>query len=124
MIDTDPQDGFRQIILEADPEPNPWKPMTHAMAVACLGKLIEELGEAQSAAARCLIQGVDEVHPVTGKSNREWLEDEFADVAATVQLAENLFGLDFPRIFHRTIAKRKFLEAWFATLAETDEDGE
>lgn len=65
---------------------NPWIPMSKPIDIKHLGKLAEELGEASSAVARCLIQGIDESEPVTGKLNRQWLEDELADVCANIQL--------------------------------------
>lgn len=101
--------------------------------VKILGKLLEELGELQSAAARCLIQGMDEREPVTGKQNRLWLQEELADVDAGIRLAAvrvpsiisvaNLlagrmvqttthFNLDFNAIILRSEAKEKRLKLW------------
>ena len=63
---------------------NPWHPMSDAVDLKHLGKLAEELSEAGAAVARCIIQGIDEKEPVTGKINREWLQDELADVIANI----------------------------------------
>jgi hypothetical protein len=49
---------------------NPWHPMSKPIDLKHLGKLIEELSEANSAAARCLIQGIDQVEPITHKPNQ------------------------------------------------------
>ena len=61
---------------------SPWTPETNPTTLKRLGKLGEELGELQSAAMRCLIQGIGEASPDTGKPNRQWLLEEMADVEA------------------------------------------
>jgi NTP pyrophosphatase (non-canonical NTP hydrolase) len=96
--------------------PDPWEPVRDRATVAVLGKLLEELGEAASASSRCLIQGIGESEPVTGKPNREWLEDELADVLNIAQLTIEHFGLDHRRIAARVQQKRGFLSRWFAAL--------
>ena len=84
---------------------NPWVPMTRPIDLKHLGKLAEELGELQSAVARCLIQGIDEVEPVTGKVNREWLREEIADVQAGILLAIEHFNLWQTGIDERRVRK-------------------
>ena len=96
--------------------PNPWQPMTRPIDVAVLGKLGEEAGELVSAKDRCLIQGIDEREPETGKLNREWLEDEIADMTANIAIATEHFNLDNERIFRRVARKLKHLHAWHAML--------
>lgn len=59
---------------------NPWKAESDPVKLAVLGKLAEELGELTAAVARCIIQGVDGAHPVTGKPNIDWLFEEHIDV--------------------------------------------
>jgi NTP pyrophosphatase (non-canonical NTP hydrolase) len=86
--------------------------MTDAKAIMTLGKFTEELTECASAASRCLIQGIDECEPTTGKVNREWLEDEIADVIATLTATIKRFGLDMPRIQGRAAHKLEFLQRW------------
>lgn len=95
---------------------NPWQPMTRPIDVAHLGKLGEELGECVAAKERCLIQGIDEREPVTLKSNREWLEDELADVMANIELVTAHFGLDRARMSDRCCRKMEHLRAWHALL--------
>lgn len=90
----------------------PWHPMTNAVDVKHLGKLGEEAGELASAASRCLIQGIYEKEPETGKVNKEWLEDEIADVMANAKLCVDRFGLDDVRIDKRIAEKIKNLEWW------------
>lgn len=91
---------------------NPWHPMTNSVDLKHLGKLAEELGEAQAAVARCLIQGIEEKEPVTEKINREWLEDELADVAANIALVSDHFKLDRVRMTARAERKKIHLRQW------------
>lgn len=91
---------------------NPWHPMTDVVDLKHLGKLAEETGELGAAVARCIIQGIDEVEPTTGKVNRDWLEDEIADVAANAQLVTERFGLDKDRIRARAERKAAQLRTW------------
>jgi hypothetical protein len=95
---------------------NPWQPMTRPIDLKHLGKLAEELGEAVAAVSRCIIQGIDEREPVTGKSNREWLEDELADVMANIGLNVVHFTLDGIRMSNRCENKKKYLRAWHGML--------
>jgi len=91
---------------------NPWNPMSDPVDKKHIGKLLEELGECTQAAARCLIQGIDEAEPTTGKINREWLEDELADVLANYTLCADRFTLDTSRIGVRAFEKMKQLREW------------
>ncbi len=95
---------------------NPWVPMTNLLDLKHIGKLIEELGECVSAAARCQIQGIDEREPTTGKLNREWLEDEIADVTNNLQLVTEHFNLDVVKIRTRVSKKRAMLKEWHGML--------
>jgi hypothetical protein len=90
--------------------PNPWQPITDPTDIKCLGKLLEEVNELGAALSRCIIQGVDEAEPVTGKINREWLEDELADVKVNVNLVIKRFGLQIDQ--SRVDRKTAFLEHW------------
>lgn len=97
---------------------SPWVPMRRPVDLKHLGKLAEELGEAQAAVARCLIQGIDEKEPVSGKVNRDWLEDELADVLANIDLVVAHFGLDDVAMNLRAHRKRDGLRKWHAMLVE------
>lgn len=97
---------------------HPWVPMKKAIDLKHLGKLQEELAECLAATARCLIQGIDEREPVTGKLNREWLEDEIADVFANLHLVRQHFGLNFERMNERAAEKMERLSQWHQMLAE------
>ena len=91
---------------------SPWHPMTDPRDLKALGKLMEELAECLAASARCVIQGLEESEPVTGKVNRHWLEDEIADVKANIQLVEQRFNLDRAIIKQRAERKYLNLQRW------------
>lgn len=91
---------------------NPWHPMSNAVDLKHLGKLAEELSEAGAAVARCIIQGIDEAEPVTGKINRQWLQDELADVQANIGLVIERFKLDVLAMTHRAVRKKNHLRQW------------
>lgn len=98
---------------------NPWHPITDKVDLKHLGKLSEELSELAAAAgkcgaavSRCIIQGVDEREPVTGKLNREWLQDEIADVRANIDLVIARFNLDEEAIAARAERKSRHLKQW------------
>lgn len=95
---------------------NPWRPMSVPIDLKHLGKLGEELGEAVSAVNRCIIQGIDECEPITKKPNKEWLEDELADVRANIELVVAHFGLDEARMAVRVARKKEHLRGWHSML--------
>jgi len=97
---------------QINPIVNPWHPMSNPVDVKHLGKLLEELGELTAAVSRCLIQGIDESEPITGKSNRVWLEEEIADVEACIDLVMERFNLNYRDILNRTMKKRDRLKSW------------
>lgn len=92
---------------------HPWHPMSDPVDVKYLGKLAEECGELGSAVARCLIQGIDDCEPDTGKPNRTWLAEEIADVIANIALCSERFNLDRALINARAELKKKRLKTWY-----------
>lgn len=98
-------------------EANPWQPITDKLDLAHLGKLGEECNELGSAVDRCIIQGIDECEPVTGRPNRQWLEDEIADVKANIELVERRFNLDPRRMERRAEKKKQHLQGWHKLLS-------
>lgn len=98
---------------------NPWNPITDPVDLKHLGKFAEELGECGAAVARCIIQGLDEAEPTTGKINREWLSDEIADVLAGVYLTIERFGLDELGIRKRATRKIMGLREWHAMAGKS-----
>lgn len=101
---------------------NPWHPITDQVDLQHLGKLGEETSELGSAVSRCIIQGVNECEPTTGKMNRVWLEDEIGDVLANIDLVVDRFGLDLNRILQRSSRKKLHLRQWHA-MAGSEQPG-
>lgn len=93
---------------------NPWEPMANPIDVKHLGKLSEEVNELGTAIARCLIQGMDECEPTTGKPNRQWLTEEVADVLCNIELNIERFDLNRGDIERRISRKREHIRAWHA----------
>lgn len=76
------------------PDPiSPWLPETSPFRLATLGKLAEESSELAARAARCMIQGLDEIDPDTGRSNRTELSREIADVAACIEMVRETLSI-------------------------------
>lgn len=96
--------------------PSDWQPITSKVELAILGKFGEELCEAGASVFRCIIQGVDEKEPKTHKVNKEWLEDEIADVLALMAFVRDHFALDNERVNKRIAMKRAYKAPWFAAL--------
>jgi NTP pyrophosphatase (non-canonical NTP hydrolase) len=103
---------------------NPWRPMTIALDLKHLGKLAEETNELGAAISRCIIQGIDECEPVTRKPNREWLQDEIADVLANIELVATHFGLDANAIRTRAERKKAHLRGWHSMIGGGVDMGE
>lgn len=95
-----------------------WIPTTNLMELRRLGKLGEELGELSNVASRCIIQGIDETDPGTGKVNRQRLLDELADVAAQIDCTVAAFGLDVAYFGDRRTRKRQQMAEWEAMFTD------
>lgn len=93
-------------------EPSPWQPENDKLYLAVLGKLGEEVSELGGAIFRCIIQGVDGKHPVTGKANLIQVQEEIADVLAGIHLTIERFDLDTAEITRRCEMKKKHKRAW------------
>lgn len=96
--------------------PEEWVPESSPINVGVLAKAVEECGELIAALGRCLGQQVSEHHPVTGKPNREWLEEEIADVRFMLARVTTHFDLDVERIIRRVDKKQKFKQPWWDYL--------
>lgn len=103
------------LLHEMNP-PSPWQPEQDKIRLAALGKLLEELGEASAIVARCIIQGVDEGEPVTGKPNREALWQELADIKAATSIVEDVFDLPPMEMDVRVARKRLHLRMWHTMI--------
>lgn len=72
-----------------------WFPEQDQHRLAVLGKLAEECNELAARASRCIIHGLKEVDPVSGRTNAEELSREIADVEACLAIADEELGLTF-----------------------------
>ena len=95
-----------------------WTPTTDSLQLRRFGKLGEELGELQAVAARCIIQGIDEIDPSSGRPNRDRLEDEIADVYAQLNVLINDLELDYLYILRRTQSKVGSMRKWDELLGK------
>ena len=95
---------------------NPWQPITDKKQLAIVGKLLEELGEATKAAARCVIQGLDGADPVTLKNNTDALLEELADVYACSSMFFKYTEANDDAIASRIQSKIEHLTAWHKLL--------
>ncbi len=68
---------------------SPWMPEQDQIRLAILGKLGEEASELAQRCFRCIIHGLDELDPDTGRTNRVELEREISDVIACIVTSEN-----------------------------------
>lgn len=93
-------------------KPNPWKPTSNEKELKVLGKSAEEVNELGSALARCIIQGVNEMEPITKKPNIQWMTEEIADVLACIELLKEQYNLDEEAIEKRVIRKKNSLKEW------------
>lgn len=96
--------------------PSAWVPTRDPVELAILGKMLEELGELTSIVSRCLIQGIDECEPVTGKNNREELMKELGDVSACRKALVRYYLLDQTTILDRADAKYGYQAEWHNML--------
>lgn len=72
---------------------SPWMPEQDRLRLAVLGKLGEECSELAARASRCIIHGLDETDPDTGRLNRAELAREAADVAACLDILREVLGV-------------------------------
>jgi|TARA_R100000365_G_scaffold3696_1_gene13724 hypothetical protein len=94
----------------AEGQISPWLPEQDMHRLAILGKLIEECNELSARAARCIIHGIDEIDPDTGRTNREELEREIADARACQWQAVDRLGLN--SMPSRIYAKDQGFDDW------------
>jgi hypothetical protein len=90
------------------------------MALRRHGKFLEEGGEAIAVAARCIIQGIDEVDPASGKTNRVRLMEELADLQAQIDCTVLAFALDQDFMAQRTARKVGYMSEWEAMFGSPE----
>lgn len=89
-----------------------WQHTTEPLHVRRLGKTGEELAELAAVVSRCLIQGIDEIDPSSGKTNRQRFIDETADVRAQLNCNDRAFGLPVAEIAARVAKKEAWMAEW------------
>lgn len=102
--------------------PSHWIPETDEVTLAVIGKLGEELCENGAAIFRCVIQGIGEKHPETGKPNLDWLSEEIADVEAMIELAKRKLNLPRKEISDRATVKFNHKSEWIEGLEARKRD--
>lgn len=95
---------------------SPWMPEQDRIRLAVLGKLIEECNELAARAARCIIHGLDEMDPDTGRTNFVELGREISDVDACIGIATS--ELSIPVSNQRTLDKTAGFERWHGMIRE------
>jgi hypothetical protein len=95
-----------------------WLPDQDQHRLAVLGKLIEECNELSGRAARCILHGLDEVDPDSGRTNRAELEREIADVEACLSQAQKRLGVAYD--LHRAVEKTRGFDHWHNLIDEAD----
>lgn len=99
----------------------PWKPDADPRQARRIGKTTEEAGELIAVLARIAIQGLDAIDPSSGKSNRQRLEEEMADLYAQMELTMDYLALDRPRMSARACEKRRQMNAWEAHFTKGEQ---
>lgn len=96
-----------------------WTPTTDLLMLRRMGKLTEECAELINVAARCIIQGIDEVDPGTGKVNRQRLVNEIADVMAQCETTIEALKLGPGHyIVDRVEQKKSQMAEWEAMFSD------
>ncbi|MBU6246491.1 MAG: hypothetical protein KGN77_01945 [Xanthomonadaceae bacterium] len=104
--------------------PTDWQPIGDKHDLAVLGKLGEEAAELAGICFRCIIQGLDEAEPRTGKVNRVALTEEIADVTAMIDAAVQRLRLSEVEISRRVVRKSIYKKPWFDSLAARSRDSD
>jgi NTP pyrophosphatase (non-canonical NTP hydrolase) len=85
-----------------------WEPDNNPQQARRIGKTLEELGELSAVLARISIQGIDAIDPGSGKTNRQRLLEESADVLAQLYCNHEFF--DFHDLIMEDRKNRKIQE--------------
>lgn len=98
------------------PKMNPWKPDENPHQARRIGKTGEEVSELASVLFRISIQGIDSIDPSSGKTNRQRLLEETADVMAQCDCnMHSLFTWEERQfVNHRALEKRRQMAEWEA----------
>ena len=99
--------------------PSLWMPEPDTGLLQILGKTAEEASELAGRASRCSIQGMKGIDPKTGRTNREELLDEIADVLALAEVLTQRAGVTLAELEQmeiRSNAKAAQKRAWLAMV--------
>lgn len=94
------------------PKMNKWTPTTDLTILRRMGKTGEEAAELLAVTSRIIIQGIDEIDPSSGKTNRQRLEEEIADVYAQLDCTIDALYLDISAIARRRGVKVEQMLEW------------
>lgn len=92
----------------------PWVPDADPRQARRVGKTLEELCELAAVLARISIQGLDATDPGSGKTNRQRLHEELADVIAQIDCDIRAFDMDSEAITDRAAEKVGQMDEWEA----------
>lgn len=96
---------------------NKWVPESNPMILRRVGKTGEECAELSKVCSRITIQGLDGIDPETGKTNRQALANEVADVMAQCEVTIRKLGLNRRAINLRAYEKEQQMIEWEALFS-------
>lgn len=96
-----------------------WELATDPLLVRRMGKTGEECAELLAVTTRIAIQGIDEIDPSSGKTNRQRLIEEIGDVYAQLDANVAMLCLDRDFIQARRLRKLGYMREWEALYDET-----
>lgn len=97
-----------------------WTPDCNPHQARRIGKTLEELHELGAVLARISIQGLDAVDPGTGKTNRQRMNEETADVIAQINRNFHAFAMPADDIDKRVQEKEAMMAEWEAHFVQRE----
>lgn len=94
-----------------------WDTEKSPLILRRVGKTGEEAAELLKVTNRIVLQGLDGVDPSTGKTNRQALTEEIADVMAQCDVCIDSLDLDWDAIRRRVRVKVELMREWEAMYA-------
>lgn len=95
-----------------NPKMSPWHVTTDPRMLRRMGKTTEEASELLAVCGRIVIQGIDEIDPSSGKTNRQRFIEEAADTYAQLDLTLKYLGASFPLVLDRVEKKKQQMADW------------
>jgi NTP pyrophosphatase (non-canonical NTP hydrolase) len=92
----------------------PWVSALTPHQARRVGKTIEELGELLAVLGRLTIHNLDDIDPGTGKTNRQRMHEETADVLAQLLCNDPAFAMDTAFMDERMTEKVNLMRQWEA----------